>query len=150
MSLHCEAVEDLRFRVFFLAAMQESFLSDLKEVKPDVCITAAYGNILPQRFLDIPPYGTSGTCCAFSLVFDCCCAQCRMIVSFSSRNSPLAKLIGNYCLIQWHIGKSAVIHMSCRQLRLIIFLDIYIFLLILNPILVLLRPSKTGVLKVSF
>ncbi|WVZ69249.1 hypothetical protein U9M48_018064, partial [Paspalum notatum var. saurae] len=39
-------------------AMQESFLSDLKDVKPDVCITAAYGNILPQRFLDIPPCGT--------------------------------------------------------------------------------------------
>ncbi|GJM93528.1 hypothetical protein PR202_ga10091 [Eleusine coracana subsp. coracana] len=39
-------------------AGEESFLSDLKEVKPDVCITAAYGNILPQRFLDIPPCGT--------------------------------------------------------------------------------------------
>ncbi|KAJ1284819.1 hypothetical protein BS78_03G234700 [Paspalum vaginatum] len=37
---------------------EESFLSDLKEVKPDVCITAAYGNILPQRFLDIPLCGT--------------------------------------------------------------------------------------------
>jgi len=49
-------------------AMQESFLSDLKEVKPDVCITAAYGNILPQKFLDIPPCGTSGcpsTCFVF-------------------------------------------------------------------------------------
>ncbi|KAK3165111.1 hypothetical protein QOZ80_1AG0029050 [Eleusine coracana subsp. coracana] len=39
-------------------AGEESFLSDLKEVKPNVCITAAYGNILPQRFLDIPPCGT--------------------------------------------------------------------------------------------
>ncbi|CAO1945581.1 unnamed protein product [Urochloa humidicola] len=39
-------------------AREESFLSDLKEVKPDVCITAAYGNILPQKFLDIPPCGT--------------------------------------------------------------------------------------------
>ncbi|XP_024314737.1 uncharacterized protein LOC100845293 isoform X2 [Brachypodium distachyon] len=37
---------------------EESFLSDLKEVRPELCITAAYGNILPQRFLDIPPYGT--------------------------------------------------------------------------------------------
>jgi hypothetical protein len=49
-------------------ALQESFLSDLKEVKPDVCITAAYGNILPRKFLDIPPCGTSGcpsTCFAF-------------------------------------------------------------------------------------
>jgi methionyl-tRNA formyltransferase len=47
-------------------AMQESFLSDLKEVKPDVCITAAYGNILPQKFLDIPPCGTS-SCPNFAL-----------------------------------------------------------------------------------
>uniref|UniRef100_A0A0E0C6C6 methionyl-tRNA formyltransferase n=1 Tax=Oryza meridionalis TaxID=40149 RepID=A0A0E0C6C6_9ORYZ len=29
-----------------------------EEVRPELCITAAYGNILPQRFLDIPPYGT--------------------------------------------------------------------------------------------
>ncbi|CAM0882176.1 unnamed protein product [Alopecurus aequalis] len=36
----------------------ESFLSDLKEVRPELCITAAYGNILPQSFLDIPPCGT--------------------------------------------------------------------------------------------
>ncbi|OEL16984.1 Methionyl-tRNA formyltransferase [Dichanthelium oligosanthes] len=39
-------------------AREESFLLDLKEVKPDVCITAAYGNILPQKFLDIPLRGT--------------------------------------------------------------------------------------------
>ncbi|KAL5220803.1 hypothetical protein ABZP36_025516 [Zizania latifolia] len=39
-------------------AGEEAFLSDLKEVRPELCITAAYGNILPQRFLDIPPYGT--------------------------------------------------------------------------------------------
>ncbi|KAM0892442.1 hypothetical protein ACQ4PT_025748 [Festuca glaucescens] len=38
-------------------AGEESFLSDLKEVRPELCITAAYGNILPQRFLDIPPCG---------------------------------------------------------------------------------------------
>nr|CAB3473901.1 unnamed protein product [Digitaria exilis] len=38
-------------------AREESFLSNLKEVKPDVCITAAYGNILPQKFLDIPLCG---------------------------------------------------------------------------------------------
>ncbi|KAE8802818.1 Methionyl-tRNA formyltransferase [Hordeum vulgare] len=39
-------------------AGEESFLSDLKEVRPELCITAAYGNVLPQRFLDIPPCGT--------------------------------------------------------------------------------------------
>ncbi|EES01287.1 hypothetical protein BDA96_03G283000 [Sorghum bicolor] len=39
-------------------AREESFLSALKEVEPDVCVTAAYGNILPQKFLDIPSCGT--------------------------------------------------------------------------------------------
>ncbi|KAJ7540247.1 hypothetical protein O6H91_10G006500 [Diphasiastrum complanatum] len=39
-------------------AGEESFLSSLKELQPDLCITAAYGNILPKRFLDIPPCGT--------------------------------------------------------------------------------------------
>ncbi|XP_040381705.1 methionyl-tRNA formyltransferase isoform X2 [Oryza brachyantha] len=39
-------------------AGEEAFLSGLKELRPELCITAAYGNILPQRFLDIPPYGT--------------------------------------------------------------------------------------------
>ncbi|KAJ4768862.1 Methionyl-tRNA formyltransferase [Rhynchospora pubera] len=39
-------------------AGEENFLSNLKGVNPDLCITAAYGNILPQRFLDIPPCGT--------------------------------------------------------------------------------------------
>uniref|UniRef100_A0A0D9V4A2 Methionyl-tRNA formyltransferase, mitochondrial n=1 Tax=Leersia perrieri TaxID=77586 RepID=A0A0D9V4A2_9ORYZ len=39
-------------------AGEEAFLSDLKDVRPELCITAAYGNILPQRFLDIPHYGT--------------------------------------------------------------------------------------------
>ena len=28
------------------------------ELQPDLCVTAAYGNILPQRFLDIPRFGT--------------------------------------------------------------------------------------------
>lgn len=49
-------------------AMQESFLSNLKEVKPDVCITAAYGNILPQKFLDIP---LCGKFAFFLLASDC-------------------------------------------------------------------------------
>ncbi|XP_020589948.1 uncharacterized protein LOC110031201 [Phalaenopsis equestris] len=39
-------------------AGEESFLSDLKALNPELCITAAYGNILPSKFLDIPPYGT--------------------------------------------------------------------------------------------
>ena len=40
------------------SAKDEAFLSRMRELKPDLCITAAYGNILPQRFLDIPRLGT--------------------------------------------------------------------------------------------
>jgi methionyl-tRNA formyltransferase len=47
--------EDVQLIVIYVA-MQESFLSELR---PELCITAAYGNILPQRFLDIPPCGKS-------------------------------------------------------------------------------------------
>ncbi|GIM13357.1 hypothetical protein Vretimale_16514 [Volvox reticuliferus] len=39
-------------------AREEDFLHRLEELKPDLAITAAYGNMLPQRFLDIPRYGT--------------------------------------------------------------------------------------------
>ena len=37
---------------------QAAFLSQLSAIQPDVCVTAAYGNILPQNFLDIPKHGT--------------------------------------------------------------------------------------------
>lgn len=39
-------------------AKDESFLQDLEALKPDLCITAAYGNYLPKRFLAIPKFGT--------------------------------------------------------------------------------------------
>ncbi|CAN6461402.1 unnamed protein product [Victoria cruziana] len=39
-------------------AGEEFFLTDLRALRPDLCITAAYGNILPRRFLEIPQYGT--------------------------------------------------------------------------------------------
>lgn len=39
-------------------AKDESFLRDLESLKPDLCITAAYGNYLPKRFLNIPKFGT--------------------------------------------------------------------------------------------
>lgn len=39
-------------------AGDDTFLSDLKALQPQLCITAAYGNILPTKFLDIPPSGT--------------------------------------------------------------------------------------------
>jgi len=33
-------------------------LQRIAALEPDLCVTAAYGNILPQRFLDIPRFGT--------------------------------------------------------------------------------------------
>ncbi|XP_057854844.2 uncharacterized protein LOC131064643 isoform X2 [Cryptomeria japonica] len=36
----------------------ETFLANMRELKPDLCVTAAYGNILPNRFLEIPKHGT--------------------------------------------------------------------------------------------
>ncbi|XP_061337404.1 uncharacterized protein LOC133284412 isoform X2 [Gastrolobium bilobum] len=36
----------------------DTFLSNFKALQPQLCITAAYGNILPTKFLDIPPLGT--------------------------------------------------------------------------------------------
>lgn len=39
-------------------ARDESFLEALEELRPDLCVTAAYGCILPQRFLDTPRFGT--------------------------------------------------------------------------------------------
>lgn len=60
-------------------AMQESFLSALKEMEPDVCITAAYGNILPQKFLDIPSCGTTGCPVpVFPFCYPSFCCYCTM------------------------------------------------------------------------
>jgi len=39
-------------------AKDEDFLAALAELQPDLCITAAYGCFLPQRFLDMPKFGT--------------------------------------------------------------------------------------------
>lgn len=39
-------------------AKNATFLDELKTLEPDLCITVAYGNFLPQQFLDIPKYGT--------------------------------------------------------------------------------------------
>jgi methionyl-tRNA formyltransferase len=41
------------------SARDDSFLSALEnDVRPDVCVTAAYGQYLPKRFLELPPHGT--------------------------------------------------------------------------------------------
>eukprot|EP00798_Chlamydomonas_sp_ICE-L_P030780 gene30780-35819_t len=34
------------------------FLAAMTSIAPDIMVTAAYGNMLPQAFLDIPKYGT--------------------------------------------------------------------------------------------
>lgn len=39
-------------------ASAPAFLAALADLAPDVCVTAAYGNLLPQAFLDIPTVGT--------------------------------------------------------------------------------------------
>lgn len=44
-------------RTEFYFYMQDMFLSNLKALQPELCITAAYGNILPRKFLNIPPLG---------------------------------------------------------------------------------------------
>lgn len=40
------------------SAKDTQFLSDLAALEPDLCITAAYGNVLPEAFLKIPKFGT--------------------------------------------------------------------------------------------
>mmetsp|Transcript_19596 Transcript_19596/g.25363 ORF Transcript_19596/g.25363 Transcript_19596/m.25363 type:complete len:397 (-) Transcript_19596:127-1317(-) len=40
------------------SARDDDFLNTLRHLKPDLCITAAYGQFLPQKFLEIPEYGT--------------------------------------------------------------------------------------------
>jgi len=40
-------------------AMQGAFLETLHSLRPHVCITAAYGNFLPSKFLSIPEQGTA-------------------------------------------------------------------------------------------
>jgi methionyl-tRNA formyltransferase len=37
---------------------EEQFLADLTSLHPDLCVTAAFGNYLPKRFLQIPKFGT--------------------------------------------------------------------------------------------
>eukprot|EP00890_Picochlorum_soloecismus_P003429 jgi/Picsp_1/4087/NSC_01597-R1_methionyl-trna formyltransferase len=41
-----------------IKASEEDFLDTMRELSPDLCITAAYGNYLPSSFLKIPKFGT--------------------------------------------------------------------------------------------
>ena len=38
-------------------ARDEKFIAQLRELKPDLIVVAAYGQILPQAILDLPPHG---------------------------------------------------------------------------------------------
>jgi len=40
-----------------LKARDEKFIGELRELKPDLIIVVAYGQILPQSILDLPPFG---------------------------------------------------------------------------------------------
>jgi len=40
-----------------LKARDEKFISELRELKPDLLVVVAYGQILPQALLDVPPQG---------------------------------------------------------------------------------------------
>ena len=40
------------------SAKDTGFLSDLAALAPDLCVTAAYGNVLPDSFLALPAFGT--------------------------------------------------------------------------------------------
>ncbi|CAJ1420743.1 unnamed protein product, partial [Effrenium voratum] len=40
------------------SAKDPDFLDELEKLKPDVCVTAAYGEYLPKRFLQAPKLGT--------------------------------------------------------------------------------------------
>ncbi len=40
-----------------LKARDEKFISELRELKPDLLVVVAYGQILPQALLDVPPHG---------------------------------------------------------------------------------------------
>ena len=38
-------------------ARDEKFISELRELKPDLIVVVAYGQILPQSILDLPKFG---------------------------------------------------------------------------------------------
>jgi len=40
-----------------LKAREENFMADLRALKPDLMVVVAYGQILPQSILDLPPHG---------------------------------------------------------------------------------------------
>ena len=62
MKLACSPVKELALKYDLPVYQPESFREDetveqLRQLKPDVVAVVAYGRILPQRVLDIPPKG---------------------------------------------------------------------------------------------
>jgi methionyl-tRNA formyltransferase len=50
--------EKLNLRVLQpLKAREEKFIAELRELRPDLMVVVAYGQILPQVMLDLPPHG---------------------------------------------------------------------------------------------
>src|SRR5277367_844174 len=50
--------EKLKLPIFQpLKARDEKFISELRELKPDLIVVVAYGQILPQSILDLPKFG---------------------------------------------------------------------------------------------
>ena len=52
------AAEEAGIPVFQPEKIRRDGVSDLKTLKPDLCVTAAFGQILSQEILDIPPLGS--------------------------------------------------------------------------------------------
>jgi methionyl-tRNA formyltransferase len=53
-----QAAALLRSQARASCIQQEAFLEQLEGLRPDLCVTAAYGNVLPRRFLAAPRCGT--------------------------------------------------------------------------------------------
>ena len=51
------AAEEAGIPVFQPERIRKTGVDDLKNLKPDLCVTAAFGQILSQEILDIPPLG---------------------------------------------------------------------------------------------
>lgn len=56
--LHCDLLlKGQRHVSAWVDATQDGFLATLQSLRPHLCITAAYGNFLPSKFLSIPERG---------------------------------------------------------------------------------------------
>ena len=51
------AAEEAGIPIFQPEKIRKTGVEDLRNLKPDLCVTAAFGQILSQEILDIPPLG---------------------------------------------------------------------------------------------